>query len=820
MRYVILMILLTIGVSLTAQTVTGDVIKAKDRVEFRGYKIEQIQNDTALPTNSIMKLPTEYAVKQYVLNHLGGGSGGGDGKVYFITAVADTNTILDPKSGDVAVVTAASKLYQYSTSWIYKSDIDLSNTNEIQTISLTGDVTGSGTGSFAATIANDAVTNAKMANMATNRLKGRSTAGTGDPEDIVVGAGLSLSAGTLSATGGGQATAGGNPTDIQVNVGGVLGSADSIVITQSPGDRLGIGKRTGLGARLHIQSQASDESPAILIDNSAGKRVANLNSYGVMVLGGVVSNGATGRIELNRYSDGMTYGTIWSDEIDSILTIHANKNGMKFLAKATPTAYMTDQGWKFGIGAYNPPNSSAIVEMDGIGDKIKGLLLPRGNTTQRNAITSPANLLLFGNTSTGKIQYYNSGGWKALMDSASVAGVYLPLAGGTLTGNLLFNPDNTYDIGTNSTSRPRSIYTSTGFETAGTGKYTFNNRGGITASSDGVFRVADNAGTSFGRLQFGGTTNAYPAIKRSTTQLQFRLADDTGNAEITAGSLVLGGTSMSSSLIADLQSTTKAFRPPVMTQTQRDAIVSPPGGSVVYNSTSQKINYNTGGSWVELGTGGGTVTSIVAGSSNTTKGLSAVESPAGTYTIGLNLGSLGIISPLTASDTSTYIVTQKAIGFENSKVQIRDLVYDAYGESYQNTETNLGVLTSNVEYDLKLANAGLNKLFDYNSTTGILKYNGTISKNFIAQFNGVFHSSVVGEITVKIYTAPATGTTWTLLTQCKVYLPTIGNTQNYSCRRRVTLSQGMRVKAVVVQQPSGTAFCDMGTLSVDAVTTN
>lgn len=53
-----------------------------------------------------------------------------------------------------------------------------------QTITLTGDVTGSGTGSFAATIANDAVTNAKLANMATQTFKGRTTGGTGDPEDL------------------------------------------------------------------------------------------------------------------------------------------------------------------------------------------------------------------------------------------------------------------------------------------------------------------------------------------------------------------------------------------------------------------------------------------------------------------------------------------------------------------------------------------------------------------------------------------------------------------------------------------------------------
>ena len=44
----------------------------------------------------------------------------------------------------------------------------------------TGDVTGSG----ALTIAADAVTNAKLANVATATIKGRATAGTGDPEDL------------------------------------------------------------------------------------------------------------------------------------------------------------------------------------------------------------------------------------------------------------------------------------------------------------------------------------------------------------------------------------------------------------------------------------------------------------------------------------------------------------------------------------------------------------------------------------------------------------------------------------------------------------
>ena len=61
--------------------------------------------------------------------------------------------------------------------------LEFTGAGGIQRSALTGDVTATA-GSGATTIANNAVTNAKAADMATSTIKGRATAGTGDPEDL------------------------------------------------------------------------------------------------------------------------------------------------------------------------------------------------------------------------------------------------------------------------------------------------------------------------------------------------------------------------------------------------------------------------------------------------------------------------------------------------------------------------------------------------------------------------------------------------------------------------------------------------------------
>jgi hypothetical protein len=71
---------------------------------------------------------------------------------------------------------------------------------------------------------------------------------------------------------------------------------------------------------------------------------------------------------------------------------------------------------------------------------------------------------------------------------------------------------------------------------------------GRLLSTSGIQLLEDTAGGTFNRLQFGGTTNAFPAIKRNGAQIDFRLADDSGYANINTG-VIFGYTAGGSPMV-------------------------------------------------------------------------------------------------------------------------------------------------------------------------------------------------------------------------------------------------------------------------------
>lgn len=131
-----------------------------------------------------------------------------------------------------------------------------------------------------------------------------------------------------------------------------------------------------------------------------------------------------------------------------------------------------------------------------------------------------------------------------------------------------------------------------GYITAAGTSYTITGRGYYTYSADGVATLYDSALTSFNRLQLGGTTSSFPSIKRNAAAINFRLADDSADADITAARVISTNiVRLKGYTVATLPAGTQgdcAFASDTLTPVYGEAAVG--GGAVVskvfYNGTT------------------------------------------------------------------------------------------------------------------------------------------------------------------------------------------------------------------------------------------
>ena len=92
-----------------------------------------------------------------------------------------------------------------------------------------------------------------------------------------------------------------------------------------------------------------------------------------------------------------------------------------------------------------------------------------------------------------------------------------------------------------------------------------------------------------------------PLINVSNANLTGDLVDTESIQTMTnksfLGNVGIGTQAPHPKVILDVVSKTKAFRPPVMNTTERDAVGSPAEGSVIYNTSTNVLNFYNGSAW-------------------------------------------------------------------------------------------------------------------------------------------------------------------------------------------------------------------------------
>ena len=160
--------------------------------------------------------------------------------------------------------------------------------------------------------------------------------------------------------------------------------------------------------------------------------------------------------------------------------------------------------------------------------------------------------------------------------------------------NLIFFNDNTADIGASGANRPRTIYVGSNIvlPTGGGSSVQWEGRSRIYGgSTDGVIALSNAAFTDFGRLQFGGTTSSFPALKRVGANLQTVGADDTATAGLIVGNQALATTATDGFLYVPTCAGT-----PTGTPTARTGTVP-----IVVDTTNNKLYFYSGAAWRDAG---------------------------------------------------------------------------------------------------------------------------------------------------------------------------------------------------------------------------
>ena len=150
----------------------------------------------------------------------------------------------------------------------------------------------------------------------------------------------------------------------------------------------------------------------------------------------------------------------------------------------------------------------------------------------------------------------------------------------------------------------------------------FDSTSGLTSYLSGIdcfsYRVGTVGVAGYGWINFNGEFALRDGVSNN-------LYIDTNTSRFVKGLGINTSGPNDASVALQVDSTTKGFAPPRMTTAQRDAIVSPIDGLILYNTTSKTFQYRINGVWEEFGMQSAAITSATA-AINTTETI-IVQSP-------------------------------------------------------------------------------------------------------------------------------------------------------------------------------------------------
>ena len=229
-----------------------------------------------------------------------------------------------------------------------------SGSNGVGIVTLTGDITGSGTGTVPATVAANAVTFAKMQQIATDRLLGRDSLLTGNVEQLTVGGGLEFTGSggiqTSAFTGNVTKAAGGTATTIANAV-----VAPAMLTTGGPSWNAG-GDVTVTGD-LTVTGNDIKSSTATAITMSGADVAMQGNTTFKNVTDGVVAIGTVGASHTFDLTNGTLQTATLTSATAATFTMPTATAGKRFTllikqpaSGSTTTATFTGVKWPAGTG--------------------------------------------------------------------------------------------------------------------------------------------------------------------------------------------------------------------------------------------------------------------------------------------------------------------------------------------------------------------------------------------------------------------------------------------------------------------------------------